>query len=205
MNKINKVIFKNKKQKEYYLSIKAHDLVFGIGHPGTGKTFIPIYYALDSLFNKDIDKIILCRPIFTEESMGYLPGDISEKMDPLIRPIVDAMHIICGIPTTTQLFKENIVEIVPLAYINGRTFTNCFVILDEAQYTSNRIMRNFLTRFGDNTKAVITGDINNATDSGLTWAINKLISSDMIGVHEFEREDVIRSELVKEIIKYLEK
>ncbi len=147
-------------QKEYIKAIHKHDLVFGIGPAGTGKTFLAISMALNLLFGKRVERIVLTRPVVEAgETLGFLPGDIQQKVNPYFRPIYDALYHLIGFDKTSEMIEREIIEIAPLAYMRGRTIDNAFIILDEGQNTLNSQMKMFLTRFGQNSKVVITADV----------------------------------------------
>lgn len=197
-------------QKKYYLSTKQNDIVFVIGPAGTGKTYLAVAIALAHLRDKRIDKLILARPaVEAGESLGFLPGDLREKVDPYLRPLYDALFDMV-IPAKLKKYMENgTIEIVPLAYMRGRTLNNAFVILDEAQNTHPNQMKMFLTRLGTNSKAIITGDVTqidlpDKSKSGLVQIQH--ILKDIRGI-EFvylSDHDVVRHRLVKQIIKAYE-
>ena len=187
--------------------IKENDLSLITGPAGTGKTFLSIVYAMALLDNNEIDKIILCRPaVEAGENLGFLPGDLKEKVDPYLTPLYESLEKILPKNKLKDLFINNIIEIVPLAYMRGRTLENSFMILDEAQNSTDKQMKMFLTRLGIGSRAVITGDITQVDlkknkYSGLIQAINILKGIDGIGFYEFNKEDVVRHTLVKSIIE----
>lgn len=147
-------------QKEYYYALKNNDVVFGIGPAGTGKTYLAVVFAVDALKNNIVKKIVLTRPaVEAGENLGFLPGDLKEKVDPYLRPLYDALHDMLGLEQTERLIEKGVIEIAPLAYMRGRTLEDAYVILDEAQNTTNNQMKMFLTRLGFNSKMIITGDI----------------------------------------------
>ena len=187
--------------------IKENDLSLITGPAGTGKTFLSIVYAMALLDNNEVDKIILCRPaVEAGENLGFLPGDLKEKVDPYLTPLYESLEKILPKNKLEDLFLNNIIEIVPLAYMRGRTLENSFMILDEAQNSTDKQMKMFLTRLGIGSRAVITGDITQVDlkknkYSGLIQAINILKGIDGIGFYEFNKEDVVRHALVKSIIE----
>ena len=197
-------------QKHYIQSINKNDLVFGIGPAGTGKTYVAVMNAVSKLRDGSIKKIILTRPaVEAGESLGFLPGDLKEKVDPYLRPLYDALYEALGIKQTEELIEKGTIEIAPLAYMRGRTLENAYVILDEAQNTTTNQMKLFLTRLGFNSKMVVTGDITQIdlpkkTYSGLVQAIDLLKNVDGINIIEFERVDVIRHPLVQKVLERYE-
>tara|TARA_B100001250_G_scaffold408338_1_gene430571 strand:+ start:2687 stop:3631 length:945 start_codon:yes stop_codon:yes gene_type:complete len=187
--------------------IKKNDLSLLTGPAGTGKTFLSIVYGMALLDNNEIDKIILCRPaVEAGENLGFLPGDLKEKVDPYLTPLYESLEKILPQNKLKDLLLYNIIEIVPLAYMRGRTLENSFMILDEAQNSTDKQMKMFLTRLGIGSRAVITGDITQVDlkknkYSGLIQAIHILNGIPGIGFYEFSREDVVRHSLVKSIIE----
>ncbi len=202
---------KTLKQIEYIKALENHDMVFGIGPAGTGKTYLAVVYAVSLLKKGLIKKLILTRPaVEAGESLGYLPGDLKEKIDPYLRPLYDALYDTLGEDTTTNYIERNIIEIAPLAYMRGRTLENSFVILDEAQNTTTMQMKMFLTRLGFNSKMVVTGDITqidlpSGKKSGLVEACQILKDIKQICIVEFEKLDVVRHPLVQLIIECYER
>jgi len=198
---------KTLKQIEYIEALKSKDMIFGIGPAGTGKTYLAVVYAVSLLKKGFIKRIILTRPaIEAGESLGFLPGDLKEKIDPYLRPLYDALYDMLGLETVNSLIEKGIIEIAPLAYMRGRTLENAFCILDEAQNTTEMQMKMFLTRMGFNSKMVITGDVSqidlpSGKRSGLVNAINLLRKIKQIGITEFEKEDVVRHPLVQKILE----
>lgn len=193
-------------QRHYISSIRNKDLVFGIGPAGTGKTYLAVVMAVSALKNNQIKKIILTRPaVEAGESLGFLPGDLKEKVDPYLRPLYDALHDVLGMEHTQRLIERGTIEIAPLAYMRGRTLDDAFVILDEAQNTTPAQMKMFLTRLGFGSKMVITGDITQVdlpkgVKSGLAVAKETLQSVNGIGFNELQQSDVVRHPLVAKII-----
>lgn len=193
-------------QKEYVNAIRNNDLVFGIGPAGTGKTFLAVVKAVDALKNGRAKRIILTRPaVEAGESLGFLPGDLKEKVDPYLRPLYDALNTVLGKEQATRLIEKEIIEIAPLAYMRGRTLDDAFVILDEAQNTTPEQMKMFLTRLGFGSKMIITGDITQidlpkGIESGLQVANRLLTSVKEISFIYLDESDVVRHPLVQKII-----
>lgn len=198
-------------QKEYVSAIKRHDLVFGIGPAGTGKTFLAVVKAVHALRNGHVKRIILTRPaVEAGESLGFLPGDLKEKVDPYLRPLYDSLHFVLGKEHTARLQEREVIEIAPLAYMRGRTLDDAFVILDEAQNTTPEQMKMFLTRLGFGSKMIITGDITQidlpkGVKSGLKVAKQKLQNINGIAFIYLDQTDVVRHPLVQQIIEAYEK
>lgn len=197
-------------QRYYMQAIKKNDLVFGIGPAGTGKTYVAVMYAISKLKDGSIKKLILTRPaVEAGEKLGFLPGDLKEKVDPYLRPLYDALYEALGTKQTEDMIEKGIIEIAPLAYMRGRTLENAYVILDEAQNTTTNQMKLFLTRLGFNSKMVVTGDITQIdlpkkTFSGLVQATQLLEHVDGIEIITFERVDVIRHPLVQKVLESYE-
>ncbi len=193
-------------QKDYVNSIRKKDIVFGIGPAGTGKTYIAVAMAVNAFKNKEAQKIILARPaVEAGEKLGFLPGDLQEKVDPYLRPLYDALYDMLGREGAMRLKEKEVIEIVPLAYMRGRTLDNSFIILDEAQNTTREQMKMFLTRLGFGSKAVVTGDITQidlprGKKSGLVEATKVLKNVKDIDFCYLKDIDVVRHELVKKII-----
>ncbi|MCA1058010.1 PhoH family protein [Rossellomorea aquimaris] len=193
-------------QRQYIQSIKKHDMVFGIGPAGTGKTYLAVVMAVHALKNGQVKKIILTRPaVEAGESLGFLPGDLKEKVDPYLRPLYDALHDVLGAEHTARLIERGTIEIAPLAYMRGRTLDDAFVILDEAQNTTKAQMKMFLTRLGFDSKMIITGDrsqvdLPRGSESGLISS--ERILKDVKGVSfiYLDQADVVRHPLVAKII-----
>lgn len=193
-------------QKEYVQSIRKNDIVFGIGPAGTGKTYIAVAMAVNAFKNKEVQKIILARPaVEAGERLGFLPGDLQDKVDPYLRPLYDALYDVLGRDTALRLKEKEAIEVVPLAYMRGRTLDNSFIILDEAQNTTREQMKMFLTRMGFGSKVVVTGDITQidlpkGKKSGLVEAVRVLKSVKGIEFCHLKDTDVVRHELVKRVI-----
>ena len=198
---------KTKGQKRYIDTIRRNDMVFGIGPAGTGKTYLACALAANALKNKEVERIILARPaVEAGESLGFLPGDLQDKVDPYLRPLYDAIFEIVGQETAARLKESGVIEVVPLAYMRGRTLDNSFIILDEAQNTTREQMKMFLTRMGFNSKVVVTGDITQidlpkGAGSGLVEAKRALSGVEGVEFSYLTEVDVVRHELVKRIIK----
>ncbi len=198
-------------QTTYFQLAKKNDICFAIGPAGTGKTYLAVAFAVSALKKGIVSKIVLARPaVEAGESLGFLPGDIREKIDPYLRPLYDALEDMLPSDKLKQNIEKGVIEIVPLAYMRGRTLNNAFVILDEAQNATDTQMKMFLTRLGVNSKAIITGDITqidlpNRTVSGLVKAQEILTSIQGIGFVYFDKSDVVRHKLVKDIIDAYEK
>lgn len=193
-------------QREYVEKVRKNDIVFSIGPAGTGKTFLAVAMALAALRNHEVNRIVLSRPaVEAGESLGFLPGDLQEKVDPYLRPLLDALTEMVSAEKLKSMSEKRIVEIIPLAYMRGRTFNNSFIILDEAQNTTAIQMKMFLTRLGRNSKAIITGDdtqidLMNPQSSGLIDVQRVLQNIPGIGFLYFDKHDVVRHRLVTDII-----
>ena len=198
---------RGKKQNEYLNNIKNSDLTFGIGPSGTGKTFLAAACAVDDLLQEKIRKIVLVRPaVEAGEKLGFLPGDLSSKIDPYLRPLYDALHDMLGAERVNRLVERDIIEIAPLAYMRGRTLREAFIIMDEGQNTTIEQMKMFLTRLGFGSKAVVNGDLSQidlpkSTTSGLKHAIEVLKGVDSIKFTKFSAGDVVRHSLVQQIVE----
>ncbi|MBX7060307.1 MAG: PhoH family protein [Pyrinomonadaceae bacterium] len=201
---------KTANQRKYLESIAKNDLVFGIGVAGTGKSFLAVAMAVDALFKKQVSRIILTRPaVEAGERLGFLPGDLQDKVDPYLRPLYDALFDLVDAEKVTKMLEKRIIEIAPLAFMRGRTLSDAFIILDEAQNTTNEQMKMFLTRIGFGSKAVVTGDITQidlprGQKSGLREAQRVLDDIDMIEFVYFSEKDVVRHKLVQLIVKAYE-
>jgi phosphate starvation-inducible PhoH-like protein len=198
-------------QKEYIDSIKKNDVVLGIGPAGTGKTYLAIAMAVRYLKEKKVGRIVLTRPaVEAGERLGFLPGDLQEKINPYLRPLYDALYDILGAETVQKYMDTNVIEVAPLAYMRGRTLDDCFIILDEAQNTTPEQMKMFLTRFGYGSRIVVTGDITQidlaqGKTSGLKQVTKILNNIEGIEFVYFSHKDVVRHRLVMEIIKAYDK
>ncbi len=198
-------------QTRYVEAIRNHTIVFGVGPAGTGKTFLAVALAVKALRAKQVSRIILTRPaVEAGEKLGYLPGDLQNKIDPYLRPLYDALYEMLGAETYQKYVERGTIEIAPLAYMRGRTLDDSFIILDEAQNTTPEQMKMFLTRLGFNSKAVVTGDITQTdlprgAKSGLIEAIRILEGIEDIRIHHFTERDVVRHRLVQKIIAAYEK
>ena len=197
-------------QKEYYYALKNNDVVFGIGPAGTGKTYLAVVFAVDALKNNLVKKIVLTRPaVEAGENLGFLPGDLKEKVDPYLRPLYDALHDMLGVEQTERLIEKGVIEIAQLAYMRGRTLEDAYVILDEAQNTTDNQMKMFLTRLGFNSKMIITGDVTQidlprGVESGLVRAMNILNNVKGISFIYLTAMDVVRHPVVQRIIERYE-
>lgn len=198
-------------QKEYVSAIKNHTITFGVGPAGTGKTYLAVCLAVAAFKGKQAEKIILTRPaVEAGEKLGFLPGDLQTKVDPYLRPLYDALQEMFGQETYLKLMEKGCIEVAPLAYMRGRTLSNAFVILDEAQNATREQMKMFLTRLGDGSKMVVTGDLTQ-TDlpegktSGLKQAVSLLAGVDDIAVCTLTEKDVVRHPLVMKIVRAYEK
>ena len=198
-------------QKKYVDAIKKNTVVFGVGPAGTGKTYLAVAMAVSAFKNKEVEKIILTRPaVEAGEKLGFLPGDLQTKVDPYLRPLYDALQEMFGVDNYVKLMERGIIEIAPLAYMRGRTLSNAFIILDEAQNTTKEQMKMFLTRMGDGSKVVVTGDLTqidlpDGKKSGLKHATTILKNIEGIETVILTAKDVVRHALVMEIIKAYEK
>ena len=201
---------KSHAQKEYIDAIRSLDIVFGVGPAGTGKTYLAMAMAVESLNKGRVSRIILTRPaVEAGEALGFLPGDLAEKVDPYLRPLYDALHDMMRFEKVSTLMHQDVIEVAPIAFMRGRTLNDSFIILDEAQNTTSEQMKMFLTRIGYNSKAVITGDITqidlpSEKQSGLVEAKNILQNIAGIGFVFFSKIDVVRHRLVQDIIKAYE-
>lgn len=210
-NKGKKIFCKTIGQREYVKAIRNKTIVFGVGPAGTGKTYLAVALAVSAFKTGEVEKIILTRPaIEAGEKLGFLPGDLQTKVDPYLRPLYDALQEMFGIDSYTKLIERGIIEIAPLAYMRGRTLSSSFIILDEAQNTTGEQMKMFLTRLGENSKMVITGDdtqvdLPYGKTSGLSSATKILSGIDEIGIIRLTEKDVVRHELVQKIVIAYEK
>lgn len=198
-------------QKHYINLIRNNDITLGVGPAGTGKTYLAVAMAVRAFKKDEISRIILTRPaVEAGESLGFLPGDLKEKVDPYLRPLYDALFDMLGDEKCAKYLERGIIEVAPLAFMRGRTLENAFIILDEAQNTTPEQMKMFLTRLGFGSKAVVTGDLTqidlpSKTKSGLIQAMEVLKDVDGVGINKFTEKDVVRHELVQRIIRAYEK
>jgi phosphate starvation-inducible PhoH-like protein len=201
---------RNEKQKEYYRKVRENDIVFSIGPAGTGKTYLAVAMAVAAFRNREVSKLVLARPaVEAGESLGFLPGDLTAKIDPYLRPLYDALDDMIPSDKLKAMMERRGIEVVPLAYMRGRTLNNAFVILDEAQNATTMQMKMFLTRLGANSRAIVTGDLTQIdlprnVESGLLQAEQILRKIEGIGFVYFDKGDVVRHRLVKEILKAYE-
>jgi len=197
-------------QEDYVQTINKKALTFGIGPAGTGKTYLAVACAVQQLVSGEVEKILLVRPaVEAGEKLGFLPGDLSQKIDPYLRPLYDALFEMLGFKETNQFIERNIIEVVPLAFMRGRTLNNSFIILDESQNATVEQMKMFLTRFGFGSKVVVTGDITQIdlpknTQSGLVHSIDVLKDLSEVGFIKFDSKDVVRHGLVQKIVEAYE-
>ncbi len=209
-NRRGKISGRGKSQLQYLGQIKSSDLTIGVGPAGTGKTYLAVASAVEALENDLVDRLILVRPaVEAGERLGFLPGDLAQKIDPYLRPMYDALFEMMGQQKVAKCIERNIIEIAPLAYMRGRTLNDAFIILDEAQNTTIDQMKMFLTRIGFGSKAVVTGDITQVDlprdkTSGLRHALKLLSNIEGIGVTRFQNADIVRHPLVKKIVKAYE-
>ena len=198
-------------QEDYINIVRENDMVFSTGPAGTGKTFIAVAFAVSALLNHDVDRIVLCRPaVEAGEHLGFLPGDLKEKVDPYLAPLYDALSDMITSTQLKLLLDKDTIEIIPLAYMRGRTFNNAFMILDEAQNATIIQMKMFLTRLGVNSRAIITGDttqidLSKKSESGLLQVINLLKGIVGIGFSRMSSSDIVRHKLVRDILKAYDK
>lgn len=201
-----KVTGRGKSQQQYLEQIKTHDLTIGVGPAGTGKTYLAVSSAVEALENDLVDRLILVRPaVEAGERLGFLPGDLAQKIDPYLRPMYDALFEMMGQEKVAKCIERNIIEIAPLAYMRGRTLNDSFIILDEAQNTTIDQMKMFLTRIGFGSKAVVTGDISQVDlprdkTSGLRHALKILSDVEDIAITQFQKGDIVRHPMVKKIV-----
>jgi phosphate starvation-inducible PhoH-like protein len=197
-------------QTEYLHNVRTHDLTFGIGPAGTGKTYLAVACAVEALQSEKVRRIVLVRPaVEAGERLGFLPGDLSQKVDPYLRPMYDALYEMMGFERVAKMIERNVIEVAPLAFMRGRSLNDSFVILDEAQNTTNEQMKMFLTRIGFGSKAVVTGDITqvdlpNSKQSGLRTVISILRGVQGIAFTMFTSRDVVRHPLVQRIVQAYE-
>nr|WP_111640370.1 PhoH family protein [Marinimicrobium alkaliphilum] len=198
---------RGKNQQRYVRAVQGHDINFGVGPAGTGKTYLAVACAVEALLKEDVERILLVRPaVEAGEKLGFLPGDLAQKVDPYLRPLYDALFEMLGFETVGKLIERNVIEVAPLAYMRGRTLSNSFVILDESQNTTREQMKMFLTRIGFGSTAVITGDpsqidLPKGQQSGLRHAIEVLENVNGISFTHFGAKDVVRHPLVQRIVE----
>jgi len=198
-------------QQRYVRAIQTYDINFGVGPAGTGKTYLAVACAVEALLRDEVERILLVRPaVEAGEKLGFLPGDLSQKVDPYLRPLYDALYEMLGVETVAKLIDRNVIEVAPLAYMRGRTLNNSYIILDESQNTTKEQMKMFLTRIGFGTKAVITGDItqidlNKGQKSGLLEIEKVLKDIKGISFTKFQSKDVVRHPIVQKIIDAYDK
>ena len=195
-------------QKHYVHTVRTHDINFGVGPAGTGKTYLAVACAVEALEREEVQRILLVRPaVEAGEKLGFLPGDLTQKVDPYLRPLYDALYEMLGFEKVEKLIERNVIEIAPLAFMRGRTLNNSFIILDESQNTTHEQMKMFLTRIGYGSTAVITGDLTQIdlpggkTRSGLKQALNVLENVPGISFTHFNSKDVVRHPLVQRIVE----
>jgi phosphate starvation-inducible PhoH-like protein len=197
---------RNVRQQDYLQAIAEHDIVFAIGPAGTGKTYLAVAMAAAALLEKTVKRIVLCRPaVEAGEKLGFLPGDLAEKVNPYLRPLHDALYDILGYEKVGRMLERNIIEVAPLAFMRGRTLNDAFIILDEAQNTTSEQMKMFLTRIGFGSKAVVTGDVTQidlppGKVSGLKEAERVLAGVEPIRFVRFDHRDVVRHRIVQAIV-----
>jgi len=205
-NRRGKISGRGKSQQQYLQQIRTNDLTIGVGPAGTGKTYLAVASAVEALENDLVDRLILVRPaVEAGERLGFLPGDLAQKIDPYLRPMYDALFEMLGQQKVAKYIERNVIEIAPLAYMRGRTLNDAFIILDEAQNTTIDQMKMFLTRIGFGSKSVITGDITQVDlprdkTSGLRHALKILTDIEGVGVTQFQKGDIVRHPLVKKIV-----
>lgn len=210
LNRAGRLRAKSENQQDYLNAIKNNPIVFAVGPAGTGKTFLAVAMAVDALHKELVQRIILTRPaVEAGERLGYLPGDLAQKVDPYLRPLYDALYEMLGPEQVTRLLAKNRIELAPLAYMRGRTLNNAFIILDEGQNTTREQMKMFLTRIGFGSIAVVTGDITqidlpHPVPSGLIHAIEVLKSVEDIHFTHFEAKDAVRHPIVQKVIRAYE-
>ena len=201
---------RGKNQQDYVRSVKQHDINFGVGPAGTGKTYLAVACGVEALKAEQVRRILLVRPaVEAGEKLGFLPGDLNQKIDPYLRPLYDALYEMLGFETVSKYIERNIIEVAPLAYMRGRTLNNAFIILDESQNTTKEQMKMFLTRIGFGSTAVITGDatqidLPRGTQSGLTHVMHVLGDVEGINFTYFQAKDVVRHPMVQKIVEAYE-
>ncbi len=207
---LKRVKAKTRNQSEYLAAIKNNDVVFGVGPAGTGKTYMAVACAVEALVSESVSRIVLVRPVVEAgEQLGFLPGDIGQKVDPYLRPLYDALYDFMGNEKVERLLENNVIELAPLAYMRGRTLSDAFVILDEAQNATENQMKMFLTRIGYGAKAVITGDLSQidlprGTRSGLKQSVSILQDLKGIAIKKLTGKDIVRHPLVQRIVERYE-
>lgn len=205
------IVPKTFKQKEYIETIKTHNVVFGVGPAGTGKTYLAVAMAVAAIANKEVKRVILCRPaVEAGEKLGFLPGDMAEKVNPYLRPLYDALHDMVEPERAKEMIERGVIEVAPLAFMRGRTLSNAFVILDEAQNTTPVQMKMFLTRLGFGSTCVVTGDptqidLPRGITSGLDHAVSVLEDTEGLAFIHFSDQDVVRHPLVSKIVAAYDK
>ena len=193
-------------QKEFMDAVRTHEVVFVIGPAGTGKTFLAMAAAVSALLNKDVERLVLTRPaVEAGENLGFLPGDLKEKVDPYLMPLYDALNAMVDVEKSKRIFDREQVEVAPLAYMRGRTLSKCFAILDEAQNTTREQLKMFLTRLGEGSRAIITGDstqidLPSHVKSGLVEAEHILQSTEGVAIVHLENTDIVRHRIVQNIV-----
>ena len=206
-----RIAAKNLAQRRYVQLMREHDIAIAIGPAGTGKTYLAMAMAVAALGRHEVSRVILTRPaVEAGERLGFLPGDLAEKVNPYLRPLYDALHDMMDMGHAAKLMERGVIEVAPLAFMRGRTLNDCFVILDEAQNTTREQMKMFLTRLGYSSKAVVTGDVTQTdlgpgTTSGLVEALEVLRGVEGIGVMRFSNQDVVRHPLVQSIVRAYER
>lgn len=204
---LKRIVGKTQNQNAYLENIQKHDIVFGVGPAGTGKTYLAVACAVQALQSEEVERIILVRPVVEAgENLGFLPGDIGQKIDPYLRPLYDSLYDFLGPEKVERMLENKIVELAPLAYMRGRTLSNAFVILDEAQNATKNQMKMFLTRIGYGTKAIVTGDASQVdlprgTPSGLIQAIKILQGLKGVAICQLTGRDIVRHPLVQRILE----
>lgn len=210
-HKGRKIICKTAGQSAYVQAIRENSLVFGVGPAGTGKTYLATALAAVALRNKEVERIILARPaVEAGERLGFLPGDMAQKVDPYLRPLYDAIFDIIGAEAYQRLLERGCIEVAPLAFMRGRTLSNAFIILDEAQNTTGEQMKMFLTRLGQNSRCVVNGDLTQVDlplikTSGLSTALQVVNGLEDVAIVQMTKEDVVRSDLVQKIVSAYER
>ncbi|HND31002.1 MAG TPA: PhoH family protein, partial [Myxococcota bacterium] len=198
-------------QRAYVKSFASNDIVFGVGPAGTGKTYLAMAVAVSMLLKDQVRRIVLCRPaVEAGEKLGFLPGDLAEKVNPYLRPLYDALYDMVDEERAARLIQKGIIEVAPLAFMRGRTLNHAFIILDEAQNATSEQMKMFLTRLGNDSRAAVTGDttqvdLPRGTSSGLVEALRILDGIDRVGICRFRELDIVRHPLVSEVVKAYER